>query len=92
MATCNECLHRGPCGAKGGILKDFSTGNLRQDVEIRCGHFKNKSQYVEVVRCKDCRMFVDDKSALITYCTRERKNLTVKMDDFCNYGERRPFK
>ena len=44
---------------------------------------------VEVVRCKDCRMFVDNKSALTTHCTRERKNLNVKPDDFCSYGERR---
>ena len=44
---------------------------------------------VEVVRCKDCRMFVDNKSALTTYCTRECKNLNVKPDDFCSYGERR---
>ena len=44
---------------------------------------------VEVVRCRDCRMFVDDKSALTTYCTRECKNLTVKIDDYCSYGERR---
>ena len=44
---------------------------------------------VEVVRCKDCRMFVDNKEALVTYCTRECKSLTVNPDDFCSYGERK---
>ena len=44
---------------------------------------------VEVVRCKDCGMFVDNKEALVTYCKRECKNLTVNPSDFCSYGERR---
>lgn len=89
MATCNECLHRGPCGAKGGILKDFSTGNLRQDVEIRCGHFKNKSKYVEVVRCKDCEYYEIGKSHT-PYCNNVLNMFEeMKPDDFCSYGERR---
>lgn len=41
---------------------------------------------VEVVRCKDCNLFVNNEKALVTYCTRECKNLTVKPDDYCSYG------
>ena len=44
---------------------------------------------VPVVRCKDCRMFVDNKKALVTYCRRRLANITVRLDDFCSYGERR---
>lgn len=43
---------------------------------------------VEVVRCKDCRRFVDNKEAYVSYCTRELKNLNVKPNDFCSYGEK----
>lgn len=43
----------------------------------------------EVVRCKDCRMFVQNKEAFVTYCRRELKNLYVKPTDFCSYGERK---
>lgn len=44
---------------------------------------------VPVVRCKDCKRFVENKEALVTYCKRELKNLYVKPDDFCSYGERK---
>jgi hypothetical protein len=42
---------------------------------------------VKVVRCKDCRMFVENKKAFVAYCKRELKNLCVKPDDYCSYGE-----
>ena len=44
---------------------------------------------VEVVRCKDCKRYVDNREAFVTYCKRELKDLYVKPDDFCSYGERR---
>lgn len=44
---------------------------------------------VEVVRCKDCRRFVQNEEAFVTYCKRELKNLYVKPNDFCSYGERK---
>ena len=40
-------------------------------------------------RCNECKSFVENKEALVTYCTRECKNLTVKPSDFCSYGERK---
>lgn len=44
---------------------------------------------VKVVRCKDCRMFVENKEAFVAYCKRELKNLCVKPDDYCSSGEKR---
>lgn len=44
---------------------------------------------VEVVRCKDCRMFVENKEAFVAYCKRELKNLCVNPNDYCSYGEKR---
>lgn len=40
-------------------------------------------------RCNECRMFVDNKEAMVTYCKRECKMLSVKPTDFCSYGKRR---
>lgn len=44
---------------------------------------------VEVVRCKDCRMFVHNKEAFVTYCKRELKDLYARPDGYCSYGERK---
>lgn len=48
-----------------------------------------KADAVEVVRCKDCKRFVDNREAFFTYCKRGLKYLYVKPDDFCSYGERK---
>lgn len=44
---------------------------------------------VEVVRCRDCKRFVDNKKARVTYCRRDLKDMTVNPNDFCSYGERK---
>lgn len=44
---------------------------------------------VPVVRCKDCKRFVDDKEAVTSYCRRGLRDVYVKPDDFCSYGERK---
>lgn len=44
---------------------------------------------VEVVRCKHCRMYVDDKEAFVKYCKRGLRNINVQPDGFCSYGERK---
>ena len=76
MASCKGCIHYSVCG-----YVEF------QDLE--CKQFKPSADVVEVVRCKDCRMFVDNKEALVAYCKRVCKNLTVNPSDFCSYGERK---
>lgn len=44
---------------------------------------------VEVIRCRDCKRFVDNKEARVTYCRRSLQDMTVNPNDFCSYGERR---
>ena len=44
---------------------------------------------VEVVLCKECKRFVDNKEAMVTYCRRSLMDMTVRPDDFCSYGERK---
>ena len=51
-----------------------------------CASFKNKADFVEVVRCKNCRR---SKSMIFKgfyRCRRWRK--TRMANDFCSYGER----
>lgn len=60
-----------------------------------CDNFKNKADFVEVVRCKDCvycdRCYpvkeINKEATEGWYCNPNRHY--VKPDDFCSYGERR---
>lgn len=47
MATCYDCIHCEVCSGIGSCSYHCS------DVS-KCKHFKNKADFVEVVRCKDC--------------------------------------
>ncbi len=71
--TCKNCIHYGLC--------EYHT---LIDREVNCKNFSP-----EIVKCKNCRMFVNNKEAKVTYCTRECKNMTVNENDFCSYGERK---
>jgi hypothetical protein len=44
---------------------------------------------VPVVRCKDCKRFVEDKEAHVTYCKLGCDMRDVGHEDFCSSGERR---
>lgn len=50
---------------------------------------RKNADIVEVVRCKDCKFFVENKEAHVTYCNRELKQLCATADGFCSYGERK---
>ena len=82
MSTCKDCLHIDVC-------KDYASYD--KDSIISCDNFKNKADYVEVVRCKDCKKFMP-------YEWEEHKgdceefselNCCLYEDDFCSYGERK---
>lgn len=48
MAKCKDCLHYEACSAFSKII------NVAVDVEKGCEHFKDHTDVVEVVRCKNC--------------------------------------
>lgn len=84
--TCRDCFGFSDC------LDYESTPYYGLDcacnnVEELCENFKNKADFVEVVRCKDCKYYVSN------YCTRDIKGRTnmfyMQPTDFCSYGERR---
>ena len=75
--TCKDnCLHYEVC------LTAFSSKGmyLGDDAEkMEC--FKNKADFADVVRCKDCKHYSGGR-----FCFHFTD--TVLADDYCSYGER----
>lgn len=83
--TCKDnCLHYEVCltafSSKGMYLGDDAE-------EMEC--FKNKADFVEVVRCEKCkyRTEVTECNHTLYFC-RKKQNY-IKLNDFCSYGKRR---
>lgn len=49
MAKCIDCFHHEACSAFSKII------NAAVNVETGCEHFKDRTEVVKVVRCKDCK-------------------------------------
>ena len=56
MATCKYCLHFNDCLSY-GKTRYYGENSACNDVQKRCQYFKNKENFVEVCRCKDCLYF-----------------------------------
>jgi hypothetical protein len=54
--TCKDCVHFEVCEFEGVYFEDIAIKNTSPDADVRdlCSFFKNKADFVEVVRCKDC--------------------------------------
>ena len=85
--VCEKCIHYDVC-----LLHE---DNFIDDVAKNgfCGKFKNKAEFGEVVRCKDCSYC---QNASQGYLCLRILNITDGMhfvynkpNDFCSYGERR---
>lgn len=80
MATCKDCVHCDVCDMP--IITDG-----RKNAS-NCKKFKNKADFVEVVRCKDCKKaigqhpFYDEKTCVVHECS-------VPEDYYCASGERK---
>ena len=76
--TCKDCV----------CYEILCRDTLQEDELTLCEYFKNKTDFVEVVRCKDCRQwngigFAENAG----WC--EKKDIGTLYNDFCSYGERR---
>lgn len=83
MSKCKKCLSEQVCRYNDGI-------NLYCKDDYDCPHFKNKADFEEVVRCKDCEWSVKRvrNNDIFPYqcvntvaCGKPRRAL-----DFCSYG------
>lgn len=84
MATCKDCVRCNGCTSEWHKLS-------KVEIEHLCCNFKNKADFVEVVRCKDCKYYrqneysPDEDMMCMCWCDW----LPTDPDDFCSYGERK---
>ena len=101
MSTCKDCLHYEVCGGftptdlDADVFDYCRKGNTDEipDIDERCGSFKPKADYVEVVRCGDCEN-CRDFNKFHKYCTEHsdgwgNSTVYVEDDDFCSFGIRK---
>ena len=80
--TCYDCIHCDACSDAG----DSGYSSLKEDAS-KCKHFKNKADFVEVVRCKDCQYVHINSSSEKYHCKRRGYySEEVKPTGFCSYG------
>lgn len=95
--TCKDCLHLEACCdfvPFDGTTEELSH-YLDECTEQPCEHFKNKSDYAEVVRCGKCKhgevscyeKTVDGEEYTGCYC--KLKNAVMDVEHYCSYGERK---
>jgi hypothetical protein len=71
---------------------DEATGKELLDIEKRCKDFKNKADFVEVVRCRVCKYSKIHTCAITGietfFCDYGEKPVVVEPTHYCGYGER----
>ena len=81
MTLCENCIHEKVCADSKECAE---SENL---IIAVCGQFKNKADFVEVVRCKDCKYIQTMSDGKTLACIRQ--SAYRKPTDFCSYGEKR---
>lgn len=97
MKTCSDCLYYEVCQNRYSWLDQEDNTKY-----ITCEKFKNKADFVEVVRCKDCKHSrpIDRNKSPEKYfrddcivCTCEDvvgdEYMIYRTTHFCSYGERK---
>ena len=86
MATCKECIHFEVC-------EPYTAPDESYPEVGGCYGFKNKDEFVQVVRCKDCKHYKPQNQGAHRNCTTPycMRMVAVKVSPsaFCSYGERR---
>lgn len=94
--TCKDCIHEKVCNDR---LEQMGADILLDSEIPKCGcevgdGFQNKADFVEVVRCRDCKRY--EKVEYFSYDSEDAtKNVCrllsrqMQEDDFCSYGERK---
>lgn len=85
-ATCKNCLHYDVC-------YHIEHYGRHMETDEPCVCFINKSDVVAVVRCKDCKHYVECNSSLVgivSVCTNQGSmNVLKSPSDYCSIGERK---
>lgn len=76
--TCKDCIYYEVCPL--GLAIKAKTGI--------CLKFKNKADFVQVVRCKDCKFRKTNDCAMYYECDCGSQEDWENNNDFCSYGQR----
>ena len=84
--TCKDCIHKRLC-----VIKAFPDmfENTKWDKK-HCDQFKNKANFVEVVRCRDCKyriLWDDGMGGQKNFCELFYRG--VADDEYCSFGKRK---
>lgn len=71
-----------------GMVADGNYGINAKAIKVAIDN-QPTADVAEVVCCRDCRRYVENKEAFVSYCTKGLRNIFVKPDDFCSDGERK---
>ena len=94
--TCKECLYYEVC--KDYLVKCAEHGEAER-INNPCTKFKNKADFVEVVRCKDCKHWhkkvfdpIIEHHIGECHCSQWENDYfwyETNENNFCSYGERK---
>ena len=88
--TCKDCLHDMACG-KVDVFRIAIMHNNK--AEKYCENFKNKADFVEVVRCEKCKYSITHTCTITgtktLFCDYGEKPVVVQPTHFCSCGERK---
>ena len=76
MANCKDCVHNDMC---------YIT---HIDISVACSEFLDKNKYAEVVRCQDCKHFIQEEHGCNHFGYYSHTPWVDEVD-FCSYGERK---
>lgn len=91
--TCKDCFKFSDC-LEWESTKYYGLDACCNNVESLCEDFKNKADFVEAVRCRNCKRCFEKRTKrnkqLMRFCMRMDGNeYQVNANDFCSYGERK---
>ena len=82
--TCKDCIHIDLCYLHEHYGKDENDKACKK-------YFKNKADFVEVVRCSECKYNNFEEANGTVHCYKDDYIREYrKPNDFCSYGERKP--
>lgn len=92
--TCKDCIGYEFCSrGRNGRTNFYGKDAACNSVEFLCHDFKNKADFVEVVRCEKCKygdintfsLSIDGEEYIGCYCSL--KNSVTDIDGYCSSGE-----
>ena len=81
VPICNGTKERDTCSCNGDRCKCDFYPHVREKAII-------EQNLINVIRCRECKYYTNNKNIFVQYCTREGLNMTVNDMDYCSRGKR----